>query len=225
MIDIHGGGSDLKFPHHENEIAQTMATHGHHLAKYWIHTAMMNIRNEKMSKSLGNVILAKDAIEQYSANVIRLLLLNTHYRNIINFTDEVVNDTKSIINKIGNCYKQLNLKIQLNNGVLQGFSSKTTTFLEYFADDFNIPNCVTYTLDLVKEANLVLRNKNSTLEEVEDLYYALTTIIYILGLDFSLKVLTEDDIKVYQEYNEAKENKNFELSDKLRNILIERKIF
>lgn len=178
-----------------------------------------------MSKSLGNVILAKDAIEQYSANVIRLLLLNTHYRNIINFTDEVVNDTKSIINKIGNCYKQLNLKIQLNNGVLQGFSSKTTTFLEYFADDFNIPNCVTYTLDLVKEANLVLRNKNSTLEEVEDLYYALTTIIYILGLDFSLKVLTEDDIKVYQEYNEAKQNKNFELSDKLRNILIERKIF
>ena len=98
-------------------------------------------------------------------------------------------------------------------------------FLEYFADDFNIPNCVTYTLDLVKEANLVLRNKNSTLEEVEDLYYALTTIIYILGLDFSLKVLTEDDIKVYQEYNEAKQNKNFELSDKLRNILIERKIF
>ena len=225
MIDIHGGGSDLKFPHHENEIAQTMATHRHHLAKYWIHTAMMNIRNEKMSKSLGNVILAKDAIEQYSANVIRLLLLNTHYRNIINFTDEVVNDTKSIISKIGNCYKQLNLKIQLNNGVLQGFSSKTTTFLEYFADDFNIPNCVTYTLDLIKEANLVLRNKNSTLEEVEDLYYALTTIIYILGLDFSLKVLTEDDIKVYQEYNEAKQNKNFELSDKLRNILIERKIF
>ena len=134
---------------------------------------------------------------------------------------------KNIIlyNKIGNCYKQLNLKIQLNNGVLQGFSSKTTKFLEYFADDFNIPNCVTYTLDLVKEANLVLRNKNSTLEEVEDLYYVLTTIIYILGLDFSLKVLTEDDIKVYQEYNEAKQNKNFELSDKLRNILIERKIF
>ena len=108
---------------------------------------------------------------------------------------------------------------------MQGFSSKTTKFLEYFADDFNIPNCVTYALDLVKEANLVLRNKNSTLEEVEDLYYALTTIIYILGLDFSLKVLTEDDIKVYQEYNNAKQNKNFELSDKLRNILIERKIF
>lgn len=225
MIDIHGGGSDLKFPHHENEIAQTMAMHNHHLAKYWIHTAMMNISGEKMSKSLGNVILTKDALEKYTPNVVRLLLINAQYRNIINFTDEVISDTQTIVKKIENCYKQLNLKIQLNNGVLEGFSSKSEKFLEYFADDFNIPNCITYTLDLVKEGNVLLRKKETTLQELEDIYYALSTCIYILGLNFNLKLLSKEDIDLYNKYNEAKANKDFELSDKLRSELIERNIF
>lgn len=225
MIDIHGGGSDLKFPHHENEIAQTMATHNNHLAKYWIHTAMMNISGEKMSKSLGNVILTKDAIAQYGANVIRLLLLNSHYRNIINFTEEVVKDTTSIINKLENCYKQLNLKIQKNNGVLEGYSSKINAFFEYLADDFNIPNCVTYMLDIVKEANVLLRKKDTTIEEIQDIYYCLNQMLYILGIQFEVKILSSEDKELFKKYDEAKLNKDFATSDLIREELIKRNLF
>lgn len=225
MIDIHGGGSDLKFPHHENEIAQTMATHNNHLAKYWIHTAMMNISGEKMSKSLGNVILTKDAIAQYGANVIRLLLLNSHYRNIINFTEEVVKDTTSIINKLENCYKQLNLKIQKNNGVLEGYSSKINDFFEYLADDFNIPNCVTYMLDIVKEANVLLRKKDTTIEEIQDIYYCLNQMLYILGIQFEVKILSSEDKELFKKYDEAKSNKDFATSDLIREELIKRNLF
>ena len=223
-IDIHGGGSDLKFPHHENEIAQSMATHHHHLAKYWIHTAMMNINGEKMSKSLGNVILSKDAINEYTGNVLRIILLNTQYRNIINFTDSVLADSRAIVTKIENCYRQLNLKIQINNGVLQGFSSKIDGFLECLANDFNIPNAITYALDIVKNGNNLLRS-NAPLEELQDIYYCLCKIVYVLGLKFDLVTLSESDKKLYQEYDKARANKDFAKSDEIRKELIERKIF
>ena len=182
MIDIHGGGSDLKFPHHENEIAQAEATHKNHLANYWIHTAMMNISGEKMSKSLGNVILTKDAISMYGGDLVRLILLNAQYRSSINFTPEIVEDNRAILQKVQNVYRQLNLKIQLNNGKLEGNSTKTNEFLEILADDFNIPNAITYMLDIVKQANQLLRNRQSTLSDIEDLYYVLNDIIYIFRI-------------------------------------------
>ncbi|HBS10635.1 MAG TPA: cysteine--tRNA ligase [Firmicutes bacterium] len=223
-IDIHGGGSDLKFPHHENEIAQAEATHGNHLAHYWIHTAMMNIRGEKMSKSLGNVILTKDAIKEYGADTVRLILLNNQYRQSINFTDKTINDNNLILNKINNCYKQLSLQIQLNNLDLQGKSKLIEPFLNFMADDFNLPNAITYTLDLVKEGNQVLRNKEVDLEKLKDIFYALNTIIYILGLSINPKILTEDDKHIFLEYQEAKLNKDFAKSDNLRKILIDKNI-
>ena len=223
-IDIHGGGSDLKFPHHENEIAQAEATHGNHLAHYWIHTAMMNIRGEKMSKSLGNVILTKDAIKEYGADTVRLILLNNQYRQSINFTDKTINDNNLILNKINNCYKQLSLQIQLNNLDLQGKSKLIEPFLNFMADDFNLPNAITYTLDLVKEGNQVLRNKEVDLEKLKDIFYALNMIIYILGLSINPKILTEDDKHIFLEYQEAKLNKDFAKSDNLRKILIDKNI-
>ena len=225
IIDIHGGGSDLKFPHHENEIAQSMSTHNHHLANYWVHTAMMNISGEKMSKSLGNVILAKDAIREYGANVTRMLLLNAQYRSIVNLTDTVINDTKTIITKIENCYRQLNTKIQLNSWDLQGFSTKTDAFLNILADDFNIPNAVTYVLDLVKEGNNLLRSKESTKEQILDLYHGLDYCLKILGIEFNCKIFNDEDKELFNAYNEAKANKNFEESDRIRKILIEKGIF
>ena len=105
MIDIHGGGIDLKFPHHENEIAQAEAMHHNHIANYWLHTAMMDIKGQKMSKSLGNVILAKDAIKEYGADTIRLLLLNCDYRSVLNFSDDTVKDASSIVTKLASVYK------------------------------------------------------------------------------------------------------------------------
>ena len=224
MIDIHGGGIDLKFPHHENEIAQAEAMHHNHIANYWLHTAMMDIKGQKMSKSLGNVILAKDAIKEYGADTIRLLLLNCDYRSVLNFSDDTVKDASSIVTKLTSVYKQLNLLLNVNDIDLNGNSAKVKPFLENLANDINIPNGVTNLLDLIKEANVELRKKDKDLNILKEDFYAITKISYILGLHFTPSKLSDDDSSIYKEYLLAKENKDFAKSDELRNVLIEKNI-
>lgn len=224
MIDIHGGGIDLKFPHHENEIAQAEAMHHNHIANYWLHTAMMDIKGQKMSKSLGNVILAKDAIKEYGADTIRLLLLNCDYRSVLNFSDDTVKDASSIVTKLTSVYKQLNLLLNVNDIDLNGNSAKVKPFLENLANDINIPNGVTNLLDLIKEANVELRKKDKDLNILKEDFYAITKISYILGLHFTPSKLSDDDLSIYKEYLLAKENKDFAKSDELRKVLIEKNI-
>ena len=224
MIDIHGGGIDLKFPHHENEIAQAEAMHHNHIANYWLHTAMMDIKGQKMSKSLGNVILAKDAIKEYGADAIRLLLLNCDYRSVLNFSDDTVKDASSIVTKLTSVYKQLNLLLNVNDIDLNGNSAKVKPFLENLANDINIPNGVTNLLDLIKEANVELRKKDKDLNILKEDFYAITKISYILGLHFTPSKLSDDDLSIYKEYLLAKENKDFAKSDELRKTLIEKNI-
>lgn len=224
MIDIHGGGIDLKFPHHENEIAQAEAMHHNHIANYWLHTAMMDIKGQKMSKSLGNVILAKDAIKEYGADTIRLLLLNCDYRSVLNFSDDTVKDASSIVTKLASVYKQLNLLLNVNDIDLNGNSAKVKPFLENLANDINIPNGVTNLLDLIKEANVELRKKDKDLNILKEDFYAITKISYILGLHFTPSKLSDDDLSIYKEYLLAKENKDFAKSDELRKTLIEKNI-
>lgn len=224
MIDIHGGGIDLKFPHHENEIAQAEAMHHNHIANYWLHTAMMDIKGQKMSKSLGNVILAKDAIKEYGADAIRLLLLNCDYRSVLNFSDDTVKDASSIVTKLTSVYKQLNLLLNVNDIDLNGNSAKVKPFLENLANDINIPNGVTNLLDLIKEANVELRKKDKDLNVLKEDFYAITKISYILGLHFTPSKLSDDDLSIYKEYLLAKENKDFAKSDELRKTLIEKNI-
>lgn len=224
MIDIHGGGIDLKFPHHENEIAQAEAMHHNHIANYWLHTAMMDIKGQKMSKSLGNVILAKDAIKEYGADTIRLLLLNCDYRSVLNFSDDTVKDASSIVTKLASVYKQLNLLLNVNDIDLNGNSAKVKPFLENLANDINIPNGVTNLLDLIKEANVELRKKDKDLNVLKEDFYAITKISYILGLHFTPSKLSDDDLSIYKEYLLAKENKDFAKSDELRKVLIEKNI-
>lgn len=224
MIDIHGGGIDLKFPHHENEIAQAEAMHHNHIANYWLHTAMMDIKGQKMSKSLGNVILAKDAIKEYGADTIRLLLLNCDYRSVLNFSDDTVKDASSIVTKLASVYKQLNLLLNVNDIDLNGNSAKVKPFLENLANDINIPNGVTNLLDLIKEANVELRKKDKDLNILKEDFYAITKISYILGLHFTPSKLSDDDLSIYKEYLLAKENKDFAKSDELRKVLIKKNI-
>ena len=224
MIDIHGGGIDLKFPHHENEIAQAEAMHHNHIANYWLHTAMMDIKGQKMSKSLGNVILAKDAIKEYGADTIRLLLLNCDYRSVLNFSDDTVKDASSIVTKLASVYKQLNLLLNVNDIDLNGNSAKVKPFLENLANDINIPNGVTNLLDLIKEANVELRKKDKDLNVLKENFYAITKISYILGLHFTPSKLSDDDLSIYKEYLLAKENKDFAKSDELRKVLVEKNI-
>ena len=224
MIDIHGGGIDLKFPHHENEIAQAEAMHHNHIANYWLHTAMMDIKGQKMSKSLGNVILAKDAIKEYGADTIRLLLLNCDYRSVLNFSDDTVKDASSIVTKLASVYKQLNLLLNVNGINLNGNSAKVKPFLENLANDINIPNGVTNLLDLIKEANVELRKKDKDLNILKEDFYAITKISYILGLHFTPSKLSDEDLSIYKAYLLAKENKDFAKSDELRKTLIEKNI-
>ena len=224
MIDIHGGGIDLKFPHHENEIAQAEAMHHNHIANYWLHTAMMDIKGQKMSKSLGNVILAKDAIKEYGADTIRLLLLNCDYRSVLNFSDDTVKDASSIVTKLTSVYKQLNLLLNVNDIDLNGNSAKVKPFLENLANDINIPNGVTNLLDLIKEANVELRKKDKDLNILKEDFYAITKISYILGLHFTPSKLYDEDLSIYKAYLLAKENKDFAKSDELRKVLIEKNI-
>lgn len=224
MIDIHGGGIDLKFPHHENEIAQAEAMHHNHIANYWLHTAMMDIKGQKMSKSLGNVILAKDAIKEYGADTIRLLLLNCDYRSVLNFSDDTVKDASSIVTKLTSVYKQLNLLLNVNDIDLNGNSAKVKPFLENLANDINIPNGVTNLLDLIKEANVELRKKDKDLNILKEDFYAITKISYILGLHFTPSKLSDEDLSIYKAYLLAKENKDFAKSDELRKTLVEKNI-
>ncbi len=224
MIDIHGGGMDLRFPHHENEIAQAEAMHGNHIANYWIHNAMMNIKGEKMSKSLGNVILAKDAINEFGADLIRLTLINAPYRSIINFSDETLNDNRSILQKLEFVYKQLNLEMNINNFELYKKSSKLEGFLSALAVDINVSNAITSMLDVIKEANIELRKREKDYEILKEDFYALTDMAFILGLHFEPKKMSDEDVALYKEYLDAKAQKDFEKSDSLRKKLIERKI-
>ena len=224
-IDIHGGGYDLKFPHHENEIAQCEALHHHSLANYWMHNAFININNEKMSKSLGNVIYAKDLIKQYGGAVIRLVILSTHYRMPVSFTDETVLSAQQNINKITMATKQLALKIQsLDLDLNSGSPAYIDNFVNALADDLNTSNALTELYNLIKEANMLLRSRDVENQKLLDVFRTLLDMYKVLGLEIPYVVLTNEDKALYKEYMEAKANKDFAKSDALREELIKKNI-
>ena len=218
-IDIHGGGVDLKFPHHENEIAQSEALNDNHLASYWMHNGHINLDGEKMSKSLGNFILAKDFIKEHSANEIKIALFKTHYRLPLNFTEDLFNEAAIVDKKIYDALRQANLNLQIN-GIETGKVTTDPKINEIMDEDFNTPNLITYLNDLIKELNTKLRSK----EDIVETYDKIQLINTILGLKYDLPVLTEDDKKLYNEWLEARNNKDFETADKLRAQLMEKGI-
>ncbi len=224
-IDIHGGGYDLKFPHHENEIAQSEATHGNKIARYWMHNAFINFGNEKMSKSLGNVIYAKDMIEKFGGAVTRLVILSAHYRQPVNFTDETVTAAVQEVNKMKMVIKQLALKLQANDvDLAKGQATYIEPFLQALADDLNTANALTEIYNVMKVANQELRNKESDYNKLNDLFTTLNDMFGVLGLDIPFVKMTANDKNLYQNYLISKENKDFEKSDELRKALIERGI-
>lgn len=224
-IDIHGGGYDLKFPHHENEIAQCEATHSHKIAKYWMHNAFINFGNEKMSKSLGNVIYAKDMIEKYGGAVTRLVILSAHYRQPVNFTDETVNAAIQEVNKMKMVIKQMALKLQVSGISLdEGKPTYINPFLEALADDLNTANALTEIYNIIKLANQEVRSREIDYQKLNDFFKTLNDMFSVLGIDIPYVKMDENDRKLYQNYLESKENKDFAKSDEFRNILIEKGI-
>lgn len=218
-IDIHGGGVDLKFPHHENEIAQSMALNDNHLANYWIHNGHINVEGVKMSKSLGNFILAKDFIKNHKPNVIKLAMFKTHYRLPFNIKEELLNECNLINDKIYNSLKQANLLIQIKNLDINKIT-KDDNINKIMDEDFNTPNLITYLLELVKELNSSIRSN----KDITTTYDKILLITKILGLHYEFTTLTASDKTLYQNWLDAKKNKDFNTADTIREDLINRNI-
>ena len=223
-IDIHGGGFDLKFPHHENEIAQAKAHDHNKIANVWMHNGFVNFGNEKMSKSLGNVVLAKDAIAKYGGNVMRLLILSTHYRAPVSFTEETVLSSKNELDKIQKLYNQLAVKLQIEHGNMSSKDIKIENFLSSLADDLNTSNALTNLFDMVKLGNVALRKNPADLKEIESIWASLNAMLDILGIKLEYPILTPRLEEIYSQYLKLKQEKRFEESDKLRDELLKEHI-
>ena len=222
-IDIHGGGYDLKFPHHENEIAQSEATHGNKIAKTWMHNAFINFGNEKMSKSLGNVVYAKDMIAQYGGPVTRLVILNAHYRQPVNFTEETVKEAQQEIQRMQMAYKQAALKLQANSVDLdKGKPLFIDKFLEALANDLNTANALAELYNLLKDINQQIRSRETDYDLLNNQFKTLTDMFYVLGLDITYVKFDDSISQLYKDYLLSKDNKDFAKSDEIRKVLIEK---
>lgn len=221
-IDVHGGGMDLKFPHHENEIAQANAMYHNHLAKYWMHVGRVNLGKEKMSKSLGNVIWVKD-FKDNELMPYRLLVVTTPYRNSIDFTQDLFDQYKKMYEKFLRAYKQALLQADLES--LEDLSineEEKESFIQFMDNDLNTANVLTLANDILKKINNSVRAKDTKQALVEA--NTLKMIFDVLGVTLSYTKLTNEDKALYISWNEAKANKNFEEADKIRQQLTEKGI-
>ena len=226
-IDIHGGGSGLMFPHHENEIAQSKVLNNHSIATYWMHNGLLNIQGSKMSKSEGKMVLVKDLT--IDTNAFRLFTLSTHYRQPINFSDDSMDLYNNEWDKILRTYKALYLKLDLDDALHNNARIDPDllliykSFLNAMDNDFNTPNAITALQDLNKKANQMLRSKT----ESEILLSALklfNDFFSVLGLKVDVTPLEKRDKEVYIKWVEARKNKDFDSADKYRDILQEKGI-
>ncbi len=215
LIDIHGGGFDLKFPHHENEIAQAKAFKNTTLARYWMHNGFINLNNQKMSKSAGNIVTAHDFLEQYGATSLRLLLLSTHYRAPVNLSEEIISNTQNEVDKLRRTMLAMKRYFALNPLV-----SEETFSLENFekalSDDLNTPNALSELYGLVKDANIALRNPKDKSLELAKYYNTFNLMLDVLGVDLGVANFTKEDVNLLKEYENARFNKDYAKSDELR---------
>ena len=189
-IDIHGGGQDLKFPHHENEIAQSMACHHHPIAHTWMHNQMINIDNQKMSKSLGNVIWAKDMVAELGCNVVKWFMLSSHYRNPLNLTEEVLNSVKKEVAKVDNVIKSVSLYLQVNHIANENYNKAAVDgMVGALEDDLNTSLALTKILDQVKKLNLAFRQKEKNDKAIAIEYQTLLKMTAVIGFVFEPRKL------------------------------------
>ena len=221
LIDIHGGGFDLKFPHHENEIAQSYACCNTLLANVWMHNGYINMNNVKMSKSLGNVKSGREIVDKYGVNITRWAVISTHYRAPINFSNEVMEAATKEVSKVMDPLRQASIKLQLNNFMSD---AKDETLIDKFVDtlldDLNTSNAQTVIFEITKYLNQSLRGKD--FEVMARYYNTLRECISLLGLVYEERKLSEEDKELFNKWNEFKMNKDFQSADEIRKVLIER---
>ncbi|MCI9238076.1 cysteine--tRNA ligase [Lachnospiraceae bacterium 50-23] len=230
QIDIHAGGEDLVFPHHENEIAQSEAANGKEFARYWMHNAFLNIDNRKMSKSLGNFRTVREISEQYDLQVLRFFMLSAHYRSPLNFSADLMEASKNGLERIVNAADHL--KFLMKNANAEGMSeaegallAKTDTFVKDYErameDDFNTADAVAAVFDLVKFINSNTDSESSK-EYLGKLFDILVTLTDVLGLivDQEEEMLEEDIEKLIEERQAARKAKDFGRADAIRDELL-----
>ncbi|MDR6885258.1 cysteine--tRNA ligase [Bacillus sp. 3255] len=233
-IDIHGGGQDLTFPHHECEIAQTEAVTGHPMANYWLHNAFLNIDNEKMSKSLGNGILIRDLVQQLKPEVFRFFMLSAHYRNPLNFSDESLKQAANALERIQNANDNLKHRLatasasgEADAALVARVAAIANQFVEKMNDDFNTPDAITAVFDLVSEANLYLQQERvhtAALQLLLDQLQAFDQTLGILSKQTD-ELLDEEIEQLIVERTEARKSKNWARADEIRDLLTEKGIF
>ena len=234
QIDIHAGGEDLIFPHHENEIAQSEAANGKEFARYWMHNAFLNIDNRKMSKSLGNFRTVREISEQYDLQVLRFFMLSAHYRSPLNFSAELMEASKNGLERILNATD--NLKHLIASVAAEEMSaeekeafSKTDVYVEEFEkamdDDFNTADAIAAIFELVKYANTTATAESSK-EYLRGLLDRIVKLGDVLGLilDKKEELLDADIEKLIEERQTARKAKDFARADAIRDELLEKGI-
>jgi cysteinyl-tRNA synthetase len=218
-IDIHGGGQDLIFPHHENEIAQSEAATGKPFAKYWMHNGFLNIDNEKMSKSLGNFFTVRDISKKYDLSVVRLFMLSAHYRNPINFSEELIAQAASAMARIRNCRENLVFLTENGGGEDIDVSRETCALEERFKqamdDDLNTAEAIGVIFEYIKGINLLFENGGSK-ESAEEALAALDKVLQVLGLVQKEERIPENIKEMAAKRQEARARKDFAAADAIR---------
>lgn len=230
QIDIHAGGEDLIFPHHENEIAQSEAANGKEFAKYWMHNGFLNIDNRKMSKSLGNFFTVREISEKYDLQVLRFFMLSAHYRSPLNFSAELMEAAKNGLERITTAAE--NLKFLINNARTEDMSEDerkklagSTVYVENFEkamdDDFNTADAISAVFELVKYMNTTTDGASSK-EYLQSLFDCLVRLTDVLGIivDKEDEILASDIEALIEERQAARKAKNFARADEIRDELL-----
>ncbi|WP_025691679.1 cysteine--tRNA ligase [Paenibacillus zanthoxyli] len=229
-IDIHGGGQDLTFPHHECECAQSEALTGKPLANYWMHNGFLNIGDEKMSKSLGNGLLVKDFLSRYKAGAIRYFMLSTHYRNPLNFGEESLQSAEKSVERIASAAGNVKYRLNLAEGDTAGepsaeLAAKLEAILKQYhekmQDDFNTPDAITAVFEWVNAANVAMADNNLPAADLAALLKAFEEMNAVLRLvPETEEEGTDDEIeRLIEERVEARKAKNWSRADEIRDIL------
>lgn len=234
VIDIHAGGEDLIFPHHENEIAQSEAANGTEFARYWMHNAFLKINNEKMSKSLGNFFTVREIGEKYPLQVIRFFMLSAHYRSPLNFSDDLVEAAKNGLERILTAYEkvkeaaeqstvlELRAKEQENIQKLEELKKKFETAMD---DDLNTADAISVIFEIVKLSNTTVNTEVSR-PYCEKIKTLMQELCEVLGIETEREQgLLDEEIEVLiEERTQARKNKDFAKADEIRNTLLEKGI-
>ena len=232
-IDIHAGGQDLEFPHHENEIAQSEAKTGKKFARYWLHNGFVTIGEEdqKMSKSLGNFVTVHDLLKEVNPQVIRFFMSTTQYRRPIRYSSANLNEAKVNLNKLQTAYENLSYRLKdsvegNDKEVEVNFANLEKDVVKVMDDDFNVQNGISVVYEMAKQLNVYSEKEKVYADTINNLINTYKKVVEIFGISFSEeKELLDDTIEqLIQERNEARKNKNFKRSDEIRDLLKEQGI-